>query len=111
MRTHEFAIVQTTTDTAQEADQLASGAIEQQIAGCVQISHITSYYRWHGQAQHDPEFLLTFKTTAAAVETVKDYLATHHSYEEPEIIVIPIVDGSQGYLQWISGSVLASKNQ
>ena len=105
MKSHEFVIVQTTTDTAKEADQLASAAIEQQMAACVQISQVTSYYRWQGQAQHDPEFLLSFKTTAAAVASVKNYLATQHSYDEPEIIVIPIVDGSDGYLQWMTDSV------
>lgn len=71
----------------------------------MQVSQITSYYRWQGQAQHDPEFLLSFKTTGAAVEPVKDYLTTQHSYDEPEIIVLPIVDGSHGYLQWMTDSV------
>jgi uncharacterized protein involved in tolerance to divalent cations len=28
-----------------------------------------------------------------------------HSYEEPEILAIPILNGSVGYLDWISANV------
>ena len=105
MKSHEFVIIQTTTDTPEEADQLAAAAIEQQLAAGVQVSRVTSCYRWQGKAQSDPEFLLSFKTIVAAIERVKEYLATNHSYEEPEVIVVPIVEGSGGYLQWMTNSV------
>lgn len=105
MTSQEFVIMQTTTDTAEEADRLAAAVVEQQLAACVQVSQVTSYYRWQGEAQRDPEFLLAFKTTVSAMERVKEYLAANHSYEEPEVIVVPIVEGSRGYLQWMANSV------
>ena len=105
MKLHEFVIIQTTIDTAEEADRLASAAVDQQLAACVQIANVTSYYQCQGRTQHEPEWLLSFKTTRAAVAAVKDYLTTNHSYDEPEIVVTPIVDGSAGYLQWIENSV------
>ncbi|GAA4111375.1 hypothetical protein GCM10022249_11040 [Enteractinococcus coprophilus] len=71
----------------------------------MQVSQVTSYYRWQGKADRDPEFLLSFKTTVATIERVKECLATNHSYKEPEVIVAPIVEGSGGYLQWMTNSV------
>ena len=105
MNTPEFVIVQTTTDSEEEVQQLAAAAVEQQLVACVQVSQVQSYYRWEGQVHHDPEFLLSFKTTAAAVDKIKQLFADQHSYDEPEVVVIPILDGSSGYLQWMRDSV------
>jgi periplasmic divalent cation tolerance protein len=107
MSTHEFVIVQTTTDSSEEVQRLAQAAVDQQLAACVQVSQVQSYYRWEGKVQHDPEYLLSFKTTSSAVYKIKALIAQEHTYDEPELIVIPITDGSQGYLQWIGDSVMA----
>ncbi len=105
MKTQEFVIVQTTTDSSEEVHQLAAGAVEQQLAACVQVSQVQSYYHWEGEVHQDPEFLLSFKTTTAAVEKIKAFVAEQHSYDEPELVVIPILDGSQSYLQWMRNSI------
>lgn len=107
MDTPDFVTVQTTTDTAAEAEKLAAAAVEQQLAACVQVSEIRSYYRWQGETHNDPEFLLTLKTTASSVEGIKALLEREHSYDEPELIVQPIVSGSDSYLQWIADSTSA----
>lgn len=111
MNTPDFVTVQTTTDTAAEAEQLASAAVERRLAACVQVSEIRSYYRWQGETHNDPEFLLTLKTTAVAVPGLKKMLQADHSYDEPELIVTPIIDGSQPYLQWIAESTTGSGRQ
>lgn len=105
MSVHEFVIVQTTTNSSTEVQHLASAAVQHQLAACVQVAEIQSFYRWDGEVHQDPEFLLSFKTTFAAVGKLQEFLAEQHSYDEPELVVIPITDGSQGYLQWIRDSV------
>lgn len=107
MDTPDFVTVQTTTDTAAEAEKLAAAAVEQQLAACVQVSEIRSYYRWQGETHNDPEFLLTLKTTDSSVEGIKALLGREPSYDEPELIVQPIVSGSDSYLQWIADSTSA----
>lgn len=97
---------ETTTDSREVAEHLASAAVDRGIAACVQISAICSYYRWEGEVQNDPEFLLTFKTTAAAADgPLKDFLDREHPYDEPELIILPIIGGSDSYLAWIAESV------
>jgi periplasmic divalent cation tolerance protein len=54
----------------------------------------------------DPEWLLTFKTTAeVAAGPLRDHISQHHPYDEPEYIIQPIIDGSTDYLTWIRESV------
>ena len=90
---------QTTVDSAEAAEALASALIEQGLAACVQVAQVRSYYRWQGQVHNVPEWLLTVKTTAeAAAGPLRDHI-------EPEFIVQPIVDGSEDYLTWIRESV------
>lgn len=105
MSVHEFVIVQTTTNSSTEVQHLASAAVQQQLAACVQVAEVQSFYRWDGEVHEDPEFLLSFKTTFAAMGALQEFLAEHHSYDEPEFIVSPIIDGSQGYLQWMRDSI------
>ena len=97
---------ETTTDSREVAEHLASTAVDQGLAACVQFSAIRSYYRWEGEVQNDPEFLLTFKTTAAAADgPLKEFLDREHPYDEPELIIVPIIGGSDSYLAWIADSV------
>ncbi|WP_150461060.1 divalent-cation tolerance protein CutA [Nesterenkonia ebinurensis] len=100
----QYVTVQTTTDSAAEAQHLASAAVAQRLAACVQISEVRSFYQWQAETHDDAEHLLTLKTTAAQVPGIKELLAQQHSYDEPELIVQPIIDGSAGYLNWIAES-------
>lgn len=101
MQTTDCVTVQTTTDSSDDADRLASLAVEQRFAACVQVSQVHSFYRWQGETHRDQEYLLTFKTTAATVSSIKHLLIEEHTYDEPELIVLPIVDGAAGYLDWM----------
>lgn len=94
----------TTADSAEVAERLASRAVETRLAACVQVSEVKSFYHWEGGIQQDPEFLLTLKTTAEAVPELKRFIEKEHPYDEPEFIVVPVIDGSQGYLSWVARS-------
>lgn len=101
----EFVAAQTTVDRHALAEQLASTAVDAQLAACVQITEVTSLYRWGGSVEKDSEQLLTFKTTAEALPALRRLIEREHPYDEPEFIVLPIMDGSPSYLSWIRDSV------
>src|SRR5699024_6284137 len=69
-------------------------AIGSRLAACVQITEATSVYRWEDGVEKDAEQLLTFKTTAQALPGLRRLIEREHPYDEPEFIVLPIVDGS-----------------
>lgn len=102
---HEHAMVMTATDDPAEADALARRLVEDRLAACVQVTAVTSTYRWEGEVTTGDERLLLIKTRADQVAAVQAFLAEHHSYDTPEVIEVPITSGLPEYLGWIDASV------
>lgn len=99
-------IVLTTSNSEDEARQIAHHLVENQLAACVNlIPRIESIYRWEGKVESNREWLLLIKTTADKFVAVRDAICELHSYELPECIAIAIDDGSPDYLKWIEQSV------
>jgi periplasmic divalent cation tolerance protein len=66
---------------------------------------VVSRFWWKGKIDSADEVLLIIKTRETAVSDVINTVKRNHSYSVPEIIVLPIVGGSEGYLNWIAGEV------
>lgn len=98
----EFFVVKTTIDNSSEADKLANDIITNKLGACVQVSEIKSVYKWNDKVENSKEFLLSIKTNSKKIEVLKDFISQNHSYEIPEIIVTPIVGGSEKYLNWMN---------
>jgi periplasmic divalent cation tolerance protein len=96
-----YAVVQTTTDSREHADELAAKLVEARLAACVHVLPVTSHYRWKGELRREQEFLLSAKTRRALFERVADFIKANHHYETPEIVLLPIEAGSPDYLRWI----------
>jgi periplasmic divalent cation tolerance protein len=80
--------------------------IEREMAACVNIvAQVQSVYRWEGKVEQAEEALLVIKTKRAAVSMLEALLDTLHPYETFELVVLDIVAGAQGYLDWIGDSV------
>ncbi|HSR22750.1 MAG TPA: divalent-cation tolerance protein CutA [Candidatus Eisenbacteria bacterium] len=98
--------VVTTTETREEADRLTRSAVERRLAACAQvIGPLSSTYWWNGAIETASEWQCLLKTTAARLEELRAHLESEHSYQTPEIIATPIVDGSAAYLDWIEREV------
>jgi len=94
--------VQTTTDSRAEAIELSRAAVEARLAACAQVAGpIASTYWWDGSLQREEEWLVLLKLPADKYEELQTFLTERHSYDEPEIIALPIVDGSPAYLDWV----------
>ena len=94
--------VQTTTDSRAEAMELGRGAVQERLAACVQVAGpVMSTFWWEGDLERAEEWLLLFKLPASGYQALADFLSQRHSYDEPEIIALPIVAGSAGYLSWM----------
>jgi periplasmic divalent cation tolerance protein len=99
-------VVFTTTAGRDEGKRIARHLVDTRLAACVNILQpIESVYRWQGQIAEEEEFLLIIKSTRELFTEIKAEIVKIHSYKTPEIICLPIIDGSPNYLQWISDSV------
>jgi periplasmic divalent cation tolerance protein len=99
-------VVLCTCATAAEAARLARMAVEEQLAACATIiPAVHSVYRWQGAVEEAEEHLLVMKTTQEAFSALSAALRQAHSYETPEIVALPVVDGSAAYLEWLGENV------
>ena len=99
-------VVTTSADSEVMLKKIGQKLVEERLAACCQISGpMTSIYRWQDKIYAEEEFLCTAKTIGARVAEVTAMIRELHAYDEPEVIVTPIVGGSESYLKWIAESV------
>jgi periplasmic divalent cation tolerance protein len=99
--TNRYCMVLTTCPTSEEGDLIAGLLVGQGLAACVQMTSITSCYRWKGEVNRDSELLLIIKARASSYAGIESCILQNHSYEVPEIVMVPIERGSAAYLGWI----------
>ncbi|MBE9035432.1 divalent-cation tolerance protein CutA [aff. Roholtiella sp. LEGE 12411] len=100
-----YGVVLVTVGNLQEAEAIANALVKAKLAACVSLLPIHSIYTWQGQLNKEQEWQLLIKTDLAQFPVLEAKIREMHSYEVSEIIALPIVAGSQAYLQWISQQV------
>ena len=93
----------TTTNSTDLARRIADTLVKEKLAACVQISGpIYSVYEWKDEIQHTDEWTCFIKTRRELFPQVEERIKALHPYEGPEIIALPILEGSRDYLDWIN---------
>jgi len=89
-----------------DAERIGEGLIVEHLAAsCNVIPTVASFYYWDGQLKRDHEALLLIKTLESLAAKVDEYVRTHHAYDLPEILQVPIEGGSSAYLNWLGEQV------
>lgn len=106
MDTHPdgYAIVLSTTNEEESQQAIINALLTAKLAACIQVMPITSYYHWHGEVNHDQESLLIIKILHRHYQEVEQVILANHSYQVPQIVMLPIETGFHEYLQWIQSS-------
>jgi periplasmic divalent cation tolerance protein len=98
----EYIVVFITAPQEEEALKIAQALVDDKIAACVNIvKNIRSIYRWQGKIEDDNEFLMIVKTRRDLFENLLKSVKRLHSYSVPEIIALPVIEGSEDYLSWL----------
>jgi periplasmic divalent cation tolerance protein len=85
-----------------EAAKIARILVEARLAGCVNIiKNIRSIYSWQGKIEDEAEVLMIVKTQKPLFNALMKKVKELHSYTVPEIIAMPIIEGSEDYLKWL----------
>lgn len=97
-----YLVVFITTSNYEEARKIADILVDRKKAACVNIvPGVNSLFRWKGKIEEAEESLMVVKTRAELFPDVVSLVKSVHSYEVPEIIALPIVEGSPDYLDWL----------
>ncbi len=87
---------------------LARSLVEGRLAACVSVGPpVESMYHWRGQIETSQEFPLAIKTRAALFAQVETAIRAAHPYELPEILAVPIANGSAPYFAWIAAETIS----
>ena len=99
---HEKILVMITAGSEEEAERIAKALLDERLVACANlIGGIRSLYRWKGEVCDDREILLLCKTERRLFSRLSKRVKSIHSYEVPEIIGLPLIEGWRPYFAWI----------
>ncbi len=102
--TEKYCVVLTTCSDPTIKQNLIDQLLKQELAACIQVMPIESHYVWEEKVCQDNEWLLVIKTMAKLYPVVEKTIVEHHDYDVPQVIQLPITDGFNPYLAWISAT-------
>ena len=93
-----------------EAEKILQIVVEKRLAGCAQIiGPITSIYWWKARIERTKEWLCLIKSRADLYQELESAIRQVHSYENPEILAMPVINGSERYLDWLESELKKRK--
>jgi periplasmic divalent cation tolerance protein len=101
--TTDFIVVLITTKDRAEAEKISQTLLAEKLVACANIiSGVASCFLWQGKVDRAEECLVVMKTRKSLFGQLQLCVKSLHSYEVPEVLALPVVDGSEGYLSWLS---------
>lgn len=98
----DYCLILTTTNDLQIAEDIVFLLLESNLAACLQIDNIKSYFKWNSKITLEEEYRVVIKAKSSNYNEIENKILEIHNYELPQIIKINIDGGLQGYLEWIN---------
>lgn len=99
-------VVLVTTSDAEEGERIAQRLLAAGLIACASIiPHLTSHFVWQGARTRADECLLVMKTLRSRFRDLCREVRAAHSYQVPEIVALPIIEGDEAYLTWLGDAV------
>ncbi|TRO50242.1 divalent-cation tolerance protein CutA [Candidatus Bathyarchaeota archaeon] len=104
-----YIVVLVTTVSKQEAENIVEKLLEKQLIACANITAVYSLFHWSGKTEKSEEYLIVMKSRKDLFENLSETVKALHSYEIPEIIAVPVVEGSEAYLGWLDSCLVEAE--
>jgi periplasmic divalent cation tolerance protein len=99
-------VILSTCGSEEEGERIARALLADRLAACVNVlPGVRSFYRWKGQVEDAAECLLVIKSSRPLFGALRNAIRKSHSYEVPEVVALPIIDGAPDYLAWLHESL------
>ncbi|GAB4307159.1 MAG: divalent-cation tolerance protein CutA [Methanobacteriaceae archaeon] len=101
-----YILVYITTSGMDESEKIARLLVDGKLAACTNIlPSIKSIYRWQEEVEEDSESLLIAKSDTSKIDEIIEMVKKVHSYEIPCVLAIPIIKGSEDYLDYLDSEI------
>jgi len=101
----QIALLLTTVAKKSDARRLASVALQNRAAACIQIlPGLESHYAWKGKKVISREYLLFAKTTQRKSKSLEKLWKKIHPYNCPELVTLS-GKAASAYARWIQASL------
>lgn len=95
-------VILCTVSDENEARLISETLVKENLAACVnRLPNVQSVYQWQGKTHDDSEWLLIIKSKKSRLDSIISKIKALHSADLPEIIALPIMGGSEDYLDWL----------
>jgi periplasmic divalent cation tolerance protein len=94
-------VVQVTTGSREEAERIARALVERRLAASGQVGPLRTWYRWQGRVHEADEHLVSLFTRGDRFVAVAAAVRELHGYALPQIVAVPLVQGTAEFLRWI----------
>lgn len=103
---HQYICVYHTCESIEQAKKLANALLKEKLIACATFfPGAFSMYPWGNQIETTKEVFLLLKTREDQIDILKQKIQEISTYDVPEILFIPVIDGHEPYLQWIDSSL------
>ncbi len=97
-----YIIVLMTASTKEETVRIVRTLLEERLIACANIMDpVSSFFWWQGKIEEEKEVLVIMKSHETLFKKLSKRVMELHSYDTPEILALPIVNGSPSYLDWM----------
>lgn len=104
-------VVEVTTESREQAEAIARTLVERRLAASGQVTPLRTWYRWQGRVHEAEEHRVSLLTRSDRFEAVARAVRELHSYALPQIVAVPLVQGTAEFLRWIDESCEGSGPQ
>jgi periplasmic divalent cation tolerance protein len=98
-----FIMVYVTCQSKAEAEKIAQTLLAEHLIACTNITGpVSSHFHWKEKIDYAEEYLMIMKSRVDLFAVLEQRVRSLHSYEVPEILAVPIVEGSKAYFDWMN---------
>lgn len=100
-----YIVIFVTAKDEAQANRIAEKLVQDRLVACANIvPGIQSVFWWDGKVDRAQEVLLILKSRRRHFHAIAKTVHALHSYDCPEVIALPIVEGNKDYLKWMMES-------
>ncbi len=99
-----------TAASRQEAQKIVTALLDKHLIACANIlGPVDSEFWWQGKIDQAKEFLVLMKSDEKLFTKLSKVIKSMHSYEVPEILALPVINGWRPYLEWLNATLSSAE--